>query len=310
MDILSDVFRAQRLRGTVYFRADFREPWGLDIQGGQFANFHIVVRGRCWLRTDPSAPARALETGDVVLFPNGSPHALLHAPNGAAFPAADVTGNGATSENEADTRVFGGSGSVTTTLICGHFEFDRSVPHPLLDSLPSLVHVEASKHSRAEWLSTAGHLATIESGANRPGVTAIVDRLAEALLVQTLLGHVTAMSHSEQTSFLAAVQDRSVGRVLELIHQDPAHNWSLSELAVAAGVSRSILTERFRVLVGESVMVYLARWRMLKSRELLRDSTMSVAQVADTIGYGSEFSFAKAFKRFFGVPPGQIRANA
>lgn len=305
MDILADVLRAQRLRGTVYFRADFREPWGLDVQGGEFANFHIIVQGRCWLRAGPE-PARLLEKGDVVLFPHGSSHALLHAPDAVAFPAAQVTdGNNGDETN----RVFGGTGPVTTTLICGHFEYDRGMPHPLLESLPSLVHVAASKHEPSDWLATAAQLTVTESASNRRGVTALVDRLAETLLVQTLLAYVEGMSRPEEVSFLAAIQDRSIGRILGLIHQDPARNWTLEELAHAGAISRSVLTERFQTLVGTSPMVYMARWRMLKARELLRDTPLSVAQVAEAVGYSSEFSFSKAFKRFYGLPPGQTRKN-
>jgi AraC-like DNA-binding protein len=304
LDILADILRSQRLRGTVYFRADFREPWGLDIQGGTFANFHIVVKGKCWLRTD-SGPVRALESGDVVLFPHGSPHALLHAPDGKAFPAAQVT---SVAEDEPN-QVFGGSGAVTTTLICGHFEFEPGVAHPLIDSLPSVVHVEASKHGRADWLAAAGQLAAIESASGRPGVTALVDSLAETLLVQTLLGYVERLSQPEEASFLAAIQDKSIGRVLGLIHKDPARDWTLDELALAGAMSRSVLTERFKTLVGASPMVYLAHWRMLKARELLRDTSLSIAQVAQAVGYETEFSFGKAFKRVIGKPPGQTRKN-
>ncbi len=305
MDILADVLRAQRLSGTVYFRADFREPWGLDIQGGEFANFHIVAQGSCWLRT-AGEPVRRLERGDVVLFPHGDPHALLHAPDAVAFPAAHVTG----ADNDRNTQVFGGTGPVTTTLICGHFEHDRSMPHPLLDSLPSLVHVEASTHGNADWLTAVGQLAAAESASRRPGVTALVDRLAEALLVQILLRYVERMSAPEEASFLAAIKDNAIGRVLELIHRDPARDWALDELARAGAVSRSGLTERFRALVGVSPMVYLARWRMLKARDLLRDTSLPIAHVAGAVGYGSEFSFSRAFKRFFGTPPGQARGKA
>jgi len=309
LDILADVLRAQRLRGTVYFRADFRAPWGLDIQGGEFANFHIVAGGKCWLRIDPTGSVRALEAGDVVLFPHGSPHALLHAPDAEVFPASQVTVDDPHTSSVVENSMFGGSGTVTT-LICGHFELDQDAPHPLLESLPPVVLVEASQHNRAEWLVTAGHLASAESSMYRPGVAAIVDKLAEVLLVQTLLGYIESMSQSEEVNFLAAIQDRCIGKVLVLIHQDPAHDWTLNELARKAGISRSMLTERFRALVGESPMVYVTRWRMLKSRELLRDTSMTIAQVAYTVGYGSEFSFSKAFKRFFCVSPGHARANA
>lgn len=302
LDILPEILRAQRLRGTIYFRANFRAPWGMDIQGGEFANFHIVAQGRCWLRTGPEPPLQ-LEEGDVTLFPHGSAHALLHAPDATACPAAELT-NG---EQQGETREFGGDGPVTTMLICGHFQHDRDASHPLLETLPDLIHLKAAQLGHAQWLATAGQLAAMESASQRPGVAAVVDRLAEALLVQTLLGYLGAMSQSEERSFLAALQDNCIGRVLELIHQEPAQDWTLEKLACAGAVSRSVLTDRFRKLVGMSPIAYLARWRMLKARELLRDTSSTIARVAETVGYGSEFSFSKAFKRFYGIPPGQAK---
>lgn len=308
MDILTDILRAQRLRGTVYFRADFRQPWGLDIQGGEFANFHIVARGRCWMRTRDAEGVRVLEEGDVVMFPHGGAHALLHAPDATAVPASQLLdGGGATAPDDTGCRVFGGGGAVTTTLICGHFEYDRRFPHPLFESLPPTMHVSAARHGRAAWMATAGQLASAESALQGPGVSVIVDRLAEALLVQALLAYVDEMPQLEVRSFLAAIQDRSIGRVLEMMHHDINREWTLSELAQAACVSRSVFVERFRAMVGDSPMVYLACWRMLKARELLLDTSWSVAQVADAVGYKSEFAFAKAFKRRFQLAPGAMR---
>ena len=180
----------------------------------------------------------------------------------------------------------------------------------MFETLPSVVHVTASKHGDANWLTTAGHLAVAESTANRSGAAAVVDRLAEALLDP---GPTRLRGGDDQggaSSFLAAIQDRSVGRALNLIHQEITRDWNLSELAREAGVSRSVFTERFRALVGESPMVYVARWRMLKARELLLDTSLSVAQVAHAVGYQSEFSLTKAFKRLFGITPGAVRNMA
>jgi len=310
VDVLAEILRAQRLRGTVYFRADFREPWGLDIRGGEFANFHIVAQGQCWLRFGEPESTRRLETGDVVLFPHGSPHALLHAPHAEAVPASELVGGGDITDDESECRAFGGSGAVTTTLICGHFEYDKRYPHPLFETLPTIVHVKASSQSNADWLTTAGRLAAAQSTTGRIDDSVIVDRLAEALLMQALLGYVAEMNEVESSSFLAAVQDQCIGRALNLIHEDIAREWTLNELAQEAGVSRSVFAERFRELVGESPILYLARWRMLKARELLLDTSLSMAQVADAVGYQSEFSFAKAFTRLFGAPPGTVRSGA
>ncbi|VAW75522.1 hypothetical protein MNBD_GAMMA13-1227, partial [hydrothermal vent metagenome] len=74
MDILSDILRTLKLRGTVYFHASFHAPWGMNIPAGQFANFHIVTNGICWLDVDDGNPPLEMRQGDVAIFPRGGSH--------------------------------------------------------------------------------------------------------------------------------------------------------------------------------------------------------------------------------------------
>ena len=100
---------------------------------------------------------------------------------------------------------------------------------------------------------------------------------------------------------------RTVGRALEKLHERPAHAWTLDELARDVGVSRSVLAERFTQLVGVPPIQYLAQWRMQLSATLLSTTTMSLAEIAEQVGYGSEAAFSKAYKRAVGVAPAEWR---
>lgn len=301
VDVLASTLEALRLRGTIYFQADFRAPWGMALPSGDVAAFHVVAHGSCWLRT--GSDTRPLGKGDIVLLPHGTAHELAHAADAEARPAAELLNEPPTTR---PTLAYGGSGSATA-LVCGHFEYDRSALHPFFRTLPDLVHISASDQEQASWLATASRLAATESSSGQRGASAVVDRLAEALLMQTL--RLFLDSSAEPRGFLAAIHDPSIGQSLSSIHGDPARDWSLAELASVAALSRSAFSSRFRNLVGESPMRYLANWRMLVARELLGSAALSVAQVAGRVGYQSEFSFAKAFKRHHGVGPGAVRRS-
>ena len=304
MDLLTDVLRALRLRGTVYFQADFRAPWGMDIKGGVFANFHLVVQGECWVRSGDDLDALRIGAGELVVFPHGDRHALLDRVDGEPVPAEELLSSGVTTD---DATVYGGDGPATT-LICGHFECDRDGGHPLLSSLPRMIHVSTDDEGTGDWLETAAALAAKESQSKRSGSSAVVDRLAEVLLIQVLRHH--AERSGVDRGFLAATRDRALSEAIALVHTDPAHAWSVEELARRSGMSRSTFAAHFKETIGTTPMRYLTQWRMQKARELLFDTDRSIGDVAEVVGYESEWAFAKAFKREFGTGPGAARRQA
>jgi AraC family transcriptional regulator, activator of mtrCDE len=303
-DILSDVLKVVRLRGTAYFRAACRFLWGLEMTAGEFANFHIVNSGRCWLRVRDGADLIALEEGDAVMLPRGDAHALLCSPDANAHPAPHFL-NSTGRPGDDGATVFGRSGDGTTTITCGHFDFDRSARHPLCDALDSLIHISGEDSRTAVWLHTVTTLAVQASANADAGTQTVIDRLAEALFAQMWLQHLNSLL--DMKSYLAAIGDAEIGRTLVLMHAHPARDWTVAVLAREAGMSRSGFAARFNDLVGESPIFYLARWRLLKARELLSETSASVQQVSGQVGYMSEFAFSKAFKRPFGISPTEHR---
>ncbi len=154
MDVLTEVLRAVRLRGTVYFHAEFRAPWGMNIKGGKFANFHIVVDGDCWLSI--SGQEFLLAKGDLVVFPHGAEHAIAHASDALVVPAEQLLSGRPLG---AGSRLTLGGDGPTTKLICGHFEYDAEpFRHPLVASLPRSIHLRRGEGPNPDWIATAVQL--------------------------------------------------------------------------------------------------------------------------------------------------------
>ncbi len=101
-----------------------------------------------------------------------------------------------------------------------------------------------------------------------------------------------------------------VDKSQEGIHAEPARPWTVEELGMRGGLSRSVFAQRFTTLVGESPLAYLTWWRMTIAGRLLRESDAPLSAVAQRVGYSSEFAFAKAFKRAYGLAPGRYRRGA
>jgi len=303
---LQSTLQSVELAGTVYFEADFHAPWGMAIPAKSVAMFHFIADGQAWLRSK-QAPPIELKAGDVVLLAQGDAHEIVHRLDGNTRPASDVLRElDGFSREDADR-----SPGRRTRLVCGHFDYDRTVRHPLLDSLPRVLHIPVPDPQRARWMSTVTELAAAESARDEESSAVVVDRLAEALLVQTLAVYLSGTE--SPTGFLAAVRDPQIGRALACLHRRLDESWSVATLAAEVGLSRSAFADRFRQLSGQSPIRYLTEARLLEARRLLRQpsaAATSTADVAHRVGYASEFGFARAFKRMFGRGPGAERRSA
>jgi transcriptional regulator GlxA family with amidase domain len=131
-------------------------------------------------------------------------------------------------------------------------------------------------------------------------------KLSEVMVVETLRRYVAQLS-PDDTGWLSGLRDRAVGKCLALMHEKPAHPWTVDSLAREAATSRSVLAERFTHFVGQSPMQYLGRWRMALATNYLRRSSLSLARIAEEVGYETDAAFSRAFRREFGVPPSTWR---
>jgi AraC-like DNA-binding protein len=207
--------------------------------------------------------------------------------------------------DEMATEKWGGNGPVTR-IICGYFGCERHAQELFLNGLPAVLKLHVRGNPAGVWIESAIRHSAGEIEAQRPGRTAVLSRLAEALFMETLCRYMEGLPPGHR-SWLAAARDPKVGKALALLHRDPAHPWTLATLAQASGVSRSVLAGRFSELMGETPLAYLARWRLQLAARRLLTSDAKVLQVAYEVGYESEAAFSRAFKRAFGVPPARYR---
>lgn len=316
-DVLSDVLRAVRLSGAVYFDFELSSPWVLEappsrdiastvMPGSQHViEYHLVARGACWAHAVGQPPAR-MDEGDVILFPQGDAHVLASAPGLRCAPDLSVF----TRTTAPLPRVceLGGGGPDRARIVCAFLGCDDRPFNPLLASLPPVIHLSAGESARsAGWLGALLNIAVLESGSARAGGENVLSRMSELMFVEAIRRYVESLPPAD-TGWLAGLRDPMVGRALAALHGAPAEPWTVDRLAHEAGVSRSVLAERFTEMLGHPPMHYLAMWRMQLASRLLADGGQ-VAEVADAVGYESEAAFSRAFKKLVGAAPGTWRAS-
>ncbi len=287
MDVLSDLLKKIKLSSAVYFKSNFSSPWGMDIPKGPFAQFHIVSRGQCILKTKNSAIQ--LFAGDIVVFPRGTSHWL-----------ADIESSERKNGQEVVQAIMNGKSmfegdKISTTLVCGHFEFDRSIDHPFINELPEIIHISDSEKNDLSWLKNISDLVIQEAGNEQSGSNVIVNKLGEILFIHVLRAYI--QRRSTGNGFLAAIRDERISKVLKAIHTSPEIDWQLSSLAQLAGMSRTSFSNHFKAILGDTPLNYITQWRILQAKELLKESNKSVGEVAEEVGYQSEAAFNRVFKK-------------
>jgi AraC-like DNA-binding protein len=217
-------------------------------------------------------------------------------------------------ENEISTKpgevmvLAHGGGGTLTRLVCGFLAVQDISKNPLLSSLPRLFKVSI-RGSSGEWLEPALRFATEQAASGNAGGATVLAKLSELLFVEALRRYVETMT-DDQKGWLAGLRDRFIARALNLMHARPAYPWTVSDLAAKASMSRSAFAERFTGLLGMPPMQYLVQWRLQLAAQHLRQGDRPLATIAEDVGYDSEASFSRAFKREFGVPPATWRRNA
>ncbi|MEH6403285.1 MAG: AraC family transcriptional regulator [Sneathiella sp.] len=199
-------------------------------------------------------------------------------------------------------------GDVATQLICGHYEYRGDLHHPLITQLPNIIHIKSREMAETGDLHSLVSVIIGELSAAAPGAKIIVEKLAEVILVKLLRLYLATVTQPK--GFLAALNDDRLVHALNFMHGNSHENIPLEEIAQAAGMSRSSFSDRFKGVTGLSPVVYLARWRMFLACDMLRIGDLSLVQVAENIGYESEISFSRAFKRYLNVTPAEYRRQA
>jgi len=316
-DTLSDVLRAVRLKGAVFFDVDADGPWaaeappacevGPGILPGvdHVIEYHVVTKGECYATLLCERPETVrLGAGDVVAFPQGDPHVMSSAPGLRAEPNIEAhRPPNAPDSLPIPMRIGDGAGP-NVKLVCGFLGCDARPFNPLLSALPRMIRIKSNGDE--EWIQRFAGFARLESAQKRAGGASMLAKLGEIMFIDVVRKHLESVSLDDE-NWLSGLKDRQIGRALALLHENPGADWTLERLAKETGMSRTSLSDRFVRFVGRPPMQYLSLWRMQLASQMLSGGEVSMAQIAAKIGYESEAAFSRAFKRMVGMAPAQWR---
>ncbi|WP_336111282.1 AraC family transcriptional regulator [Streptomyces sp. PTD9-10] len=308
MDVLSDLLHRARASNAQARQLIQRPPWSMTFADAPSLTVVATLGGHASVRLDddPQAAPVRLGAGDIALISGTNRYTIADAPD--TPPQVVIRGGrkhvidrGTAARQNLAPRTYGDGLPGATTLLRGAYELRGDVGERLLDMLPPLAVVPAGPRTRA-----ALDLLATEVAHDEPGQDAVLHRLLDLLLALALRAW-CARPQAQPPSWYRALATPAVGDALRLLHENPAHRWTVAELATRVGQSRATFAAHFTGAVGEPPLTYLTGWRMALAADLLRDTEETVAAVAREVGYGDAFAFSVAFKRARGASPSNWR---
>jgi AraC-like DNA-binding protein len=249
-----------------------------------------------------------LAAGDLLMLPLGEAHVIQDCSLPVGRSSRGIR-NVTMTEDSPATIKRPHSGPLAVSLLCGMFQLERGVPHPLLDALPRMIVVRAAGTPEARAIAGLLNLMSAEVSGMQAGMDSVLCRLADVLFINVIRYWVAGQTPGVH-KWLSALHDPQIGTALNLIHKQPATGWTVALLARRVALSRSAFAKRFTDLVGEPPLEYLTRWRMGIAAHLLRDRKLGLLDVGARVGYDSDVSFSRAFKRHSGQSPSVFRATS
>ena len=310
MDAVAGLLDGPRAREAFVLRSSMDPPWSLRIRDEAPLTVVAMVSGEAWIVPDEDPPV-ALRRGDVAIVrgpdhytvaddPATPPQAVIH----PGQRCTTIAGEELVDQWSLGIRTWGNTADGATVMLTGTYNFEGEVSQRLLRALPALIVLRED-----EWDCPVIPLLADEIVKDEPGQEAVLDRLLDLLLIAVLRAWF-ARPDGDAPGWYRASGDPVVGYALRLMHHNPAHPWTVAELARETGVSRAALARRFHELVGEPPVAFLTNWRIALAADLLLEPGTTIGSVAHQVGYGSPFALSTAFKRLRGVSPQQHRAAA
>jgi len=305
MDALAGLLDGARARGAFLLRSVMAPPWAIRIEDRAPLSLLAMVRGEAWVMHDGGTPV-LLVPGDVALMRGPDPYTVADDPRTAPqiviHPGQHCTtldGRDLSQAMDLGVRTWGNDLGGSTVMLTGTYEGASAIGQRLLGALPALAVLP-----RDGWDSPLVAFLADEIVKDEPGQEVVLDRLLDLLVIAAVRSWF-ARPDADAPPWYRAHTDPVVGKALRLLHNNPAHPWTVAELAAECGISRAGLARRFTDLVGEPPMTFLTGWRLALAADLLRETDATVGSVANRVGYGSPFALSTAFKRVHGISPRQ-----
>jgi AraC-like DNA-binding protein len=310
MDPIAGMLDGPRARGAFALRTLMSPPWSLRILAESPLTLLAVIKGHAWVIPDQGEPVR-LGVGDVAVTrgpdhynvaddPASPTNVVIHPGQRCCSPAGEPMAE----RMALGVRTWGNDPKGSTLMLVGAYESAADISDRLLRSLPPLLWL-----ANDQWESPLVTLLCDEMAKDLPGQVAVLDRLLDLLLIAVVRAWF-ARPQVAAPAWVRSQGDPIVGRALEMMHEDPAHPWTLASLAKRIGASRAGLARRFHDVVGQPPMAFLTEWRLALAADLLCEPNATVGSVAEQVGYSTPYAFSTAFKRVRGISPREHRARA
>lgn len=316
VDVLDDTLRSLRISGSVLLREAYSPPCAITVPnsdklgkllgvkaGTRVVAFHLVEFGHCEIKPE-SGKGMTLSAGELVICIGGQAHKLSQGKSAQAQSIEALLAGGRNTQRGNST-----GSELSLSLLCGVFMLHYTEFNPLFAALPPLMRVKLSRHGELHNLSGVAHIMADEIERATSGTGYIVERLLEVLCAEAIRAHIEAVPRQD-IGWFRGIKDPVVGRAIKAIHANPAEDWSVQRLAGHVSMSPSRFAARFSESLGESPMVYVAKWRMNVACRKLSASRIGVDRVAADVGYESVAAFNRAFKKHLGLPPAAWRRRA
>jgi AraC-like DNA-binding protein len=316
MDPYSEILSALKLKGAIFFSAEFTAPWFVDappsaqlaaalgVKGAYVVNFHLLTEGEAMVEM-PSGRTLRIAAGEIVIFPHGDPHHLLSVDGSCRVEDAAIAAK-VLARDLSPLR--SGGGGATARFVCGYMACDPFFCRSVVEGLPSVMSVNIRSAATGQWVESSMRRLLEEAGSGRVGSEAVLAKISEALFIEALREYAARLPPGH-AGWLAAAREPHIGRALVLLHNRMAFSWTAGGLAREVGLSRSAFVARFSALLSTPPMKYLARLRLQTAARALATTASSVQAIAAEVGYESEAAFNRAFKRELGVPPARYRSG-
>jgi AraC-like DNA-binding protein len=269
------------------------------------STFHLILAGNCTFEA-ANGERREVAAGDLLFLPFADRHRFWKGEPLAMAEAGDIVQPG---RIEGMWTVSYGGGGDELRMVCGFLESSEFLFAPVFRTLPMLIVEKISESKVGALIASTVREIDLHVEAAPPGSQAMLGRLMELLFVE-LLRRYFARFPAGSKGWPAALNDPIVARTLQLLHADPARQWTVGQIADKVGSSRTIVAERFKAQLGRPPIEYMTSWRIQLAGERLRLGHESLASIAAGVGYQSEAAFSRAFKRVTGTTPGKWREPA
>lgn len=300
LDVLTHVLNIGELGSRIICRPRLSAPWGLVFTPENKSYFHLVKRGGCYFYHKDKRLPLALHQGDVLFIPKVNHYRIVSSKSVKGRYYKDEIA-------DAYKRPYKET-EQTTTLICGAYQLSSNMSLPLFSLLPNYIHLTGDDINRFPELNQILQIISREDSLADLGRDLVITRMLDVLLVQIIRIWLKCCE-SESASWLLATRKKEISSVLSIIHNRPDERWTIESLAKEVAVSRTKLFNKFTEVVGISPIQYLTNWRIDLSKRLLMTTLSPIVEVANSVGYESEASFGRVFKKFEGISPGKYRKS-